>query len=280
MNTNSLAISSNAPNNTTTTPGTSVTLTSTGGTAGSYTYTAFTNGVTTTVSGNGPSIMVNPLTTTRYTVTGPTAAGGCPSSAIVQIQVGNTPLPVGLTTFTATQTSQGAELRWATAFELNNNYFDIERSLDGAEFRSVGRVAGAGTTSGATTSYRFTDATPVPAGATAVYYRLRQVDFSGDATTSGVRIVSASSATNELAASVFPNPATDVATVRFVSAMAGPVTVEVRNVLGQLLLLKTVTVQSGLQEIVLPEAAAWSAGMHYLVLSQNQQRQVLRLNRR
>lgn len=280
VNTNDLSISSNAPNNTTSTPGTAVTLTSAGGTSGSYTYSAFSDGVTTPVPGNGPSVTVSPTRTTRYTVTGPTAVGGCPSSAVVQIQVGNTTLPVGLTSFTAAWKGRAAELRWTTAFEINNSHFSVERSFNGADFRAVGRVNGAGTTNGATTSYHFSDPTPVPAGTVALYYRLRQVDLSGANVLSNVQVVTVSGVTNGLAATVAPNPATDYATVRFTAATAGRVTLEVRNVLGQKVLLKTLAAQPGLMEIPLPEVAAWRTGMYFLVLSHNQQRQVLRLSRR
>ncbi|NVO30177.1 T9SS type A sorting domain-containing protein [Hymenobacter lapidiphilus] len=213
-------------------------------------------------------------------MTGPTAVGGCPSSAEVVIRVGNTPLPVGLTSFTAAWKGRAAELRWATAFETDNSHFVVERSLDGSTFRAVGRVAGAGTTNGATTNYRFDDPTPVPAGASLLYYRLRQVDFSGADVLSGVRALTVSGPTAALAAVVVPNPTTGSATIRFVSATTAPVRLEVFNVLGRRVLLKVVAAKDGQMEIPLPEAASWKAGVYHVALSQNQQRQVVRLVRR
>ncbi|WP_190242461.1 T9SS type A sorting domain-containing protein [Hymenobacter lapidiphilus] len=213
-------------------------------------------------------------------MTGPTAVGGCPGSAEVVVRVGNTPLPVGLTSFTASWKGRAAELRWATAFEINNSHFVVERSFDGSVFRAVGQVAGAGTTSGATTNYRFDDPTPVPTGASLLYYRLRQVDLSGADVLSGVRALTVSGPKNALAAIVLPNPTTGSATIRFVAATTAPVRLEVYNMLGQQVLLKAVAAKDGLMEIPLPEAAAWKAGVYQISISQNQQRQVVRLVRR
>ncbi|NVO85760.1 T9SS type A sorting domain-containing protein [Hymenobacter terrestris] len=198
----------------------------------------------------------------------------------MQIQVGNSTLPVSLTSFTAAWKGKAAELRWATAFEIDNSHFVVERSFDGSAFRAVGRVAGAGTTSGATTNYRFDDPTPVPAGSSRLYYRLRQVDFSGADVLSGVRAITVSGLTNTLAAVVLPNPTIGSATVRFVSATTAPVRLEVFNMIGRRVLLKVVAAQDGQMEIPLPEAAAWKAGVYQISISQNQQRQVVRLVRR
>ena len=96
------------------------------------------------------------------------------------------PLPVALVAFTAEPTARlGVALRWATAAEKNNAYFEVERSADGRAFRAVGRVAGAGTTS-ARTSYELVDEQPLPGTS---YYRLRQTDQDGTAAYSLVRAV-------------------------------------------------------------------------------------------
>ncbi|WP_046242303.1 hypothetical protein [Hymenobacter terrenus] len=61
-----------------------------------------------------------------------------------------TPLPVTLTTFTATaEGTQAVRLAWATASETNSARFEVERSLDGARFDRSGAVAAAGNSSSA-----------------------------------------------------------------------------------------------------------------------------------
>jgi hypothetical protein len=90
----------------------------------------------------------------------------------------NATTPVKLTSFTATAKAADAFLNWTTASEINNKGFDVERSVDGRTFESIGFVKGAGNST-RMLNYSLTDAkafekTPV------MYYRLKQVDFDGN----------------------------------------------------------------------------------------------------
>jgi hypothetical protein len=92
-----------------------------------------------------------------------------------QAALAASPLPVTLTSFGAQNASTGAQLSWTTASEQNSARFEVQRSLDGASFATVGSVAAAGTSLGAR-GYQYLDAA-APAGTS--YYRLRQVDVDG-----------------------------------------------------------------------------------------------------
>ncbi len=81
--------------------------------------------------------------------------------------------PVELRSFTAQPSKAHVTLNWATASELNNDYFDIERSTDGRSFQKIERVKGAGTTD-LTLHYSYKDVKPQRGQN---YYRLKQVDF-------------------------------------------------------------------------------------------------------
>jgi hypothetical protein len=85
------------------------------------------------------------------------------------------PLPVQLTFFKAQLKNKSVELKWTTASEINNDYFDIERSENGVDFISIGIVKGSGNST-ATLNYFFSDFEPVYGIS---YYRLKQVDFDG-----------------------------------------------------------------------------------------------------
>ncbi|QKG58224.1 T9SS type A sorting domain-containing protein [Hymenobacter sp. BRD128] len=93
-------------------------------------------------------------------------------------------LPVTLTRFSGSRTSDGGHvsLNWATASEVNNAFFAVERSTDAQTFDVLGQVAGAGTSSTAR-AYTFLDEYPL---ASTTYYRLRQVDLDGTSTFSPV----------------------------------------------------------------------------------------------
>jgi hypothetical protein len=85
------------------------------------------------------------------------------------------PAPVLLMSFDILQKDATVLLSFSTATEINNDYFSIERSADGAAFAEIGQVKGAGT-SYEPQDYTYTDARPLPGKN---YYRLRQVDFDG-----------------------------------------------------------------------------------------------------
>lgn len=85
------------------------------------------------------------------------------------------PLPVSLLGFEGQCNDTEVLLKWSTASETNNSYFSVERSSDGKNFKEVGQVAGAGTSSTMKT-YRFTDLHP---SGGINYYRLSQTDFDG-----------------------------------------------------------------------------------------------------
>ncbi len=84
-------------------------------------------------------------------------------------------LPVELVSFTATNQNNNSLLNWITSSEVNNDYFEVEHSLDAISFEKVGDEDGNGTTS-ETRLYEHIHYSP-PAGVN--YYRLKQVDFDG-----------------------------------------------------------------------------------------------------
>ncbi|NUO03167.1 MAG: T9SS type A sorting domain-containing protein [Saprospiraceae bacterium] len=109
-------------------------------------------------------------------------------------------LPIELLAFTATLNGTAVELKWSTASELDNAFFDIERSANGRDFARIGKVAGAGT-SQVQLNYAFTDERPLTGQS---YYRLRQEDTNGDFSYSPVRVVQINKSSADLR--VFPNP--------------------------------------------------------------------------
>jgi len=84
-------------------------------------------------------------------------------------------LPVELATFEGEMSGGQINLAWTTSSEDNNSGFSIEISEDGAPFREIGWVSGAGTTvEEQSYSFSFEVKTFSP-----MSVRLRQVDFDG-----------------------------------------------------------------------------------------------------
>ncbi len=82
--------------------------------------------------------------------------------------------PVELLEFSGREEGRYNALKWATASEINNDYFEVQRSADGRTFETIGYVDGNGNST-QVLDYTFIDREPLPIG----YYRLRQVDFDG-----------------------------------------------------------------------------------------------------
>jgi hypothetical protein len=161
-----------------------------------------------TILATGESISVNAGsvgTTTTYQVRAVNDPGGCTSAPatvdVVSIACPGLVLPIELKSFTVRKRDEkSAIVEWATIAELRNDYFAIERSIDGRNFSTLGKVSGAGTSNEAH-SYQFIDNKPLKG---LMYYRLRQVDTDGTYSYSDVRTVLFD--TKQTILTVTPNP--------------------------------------------------------------------------
>lgn len=127
--------------------------------------------------------------------------------SIGTVNLATAPLPVELIGFTATPDQDGVILKWATASELNNQYFEVQSSLDGKNWSVVAKVDGQGTKT-TRTDYQQLDATPYQGIS---YYRLKQVDFDGKFTYSNIEQVDFR---NAIKLTVSPNPSNGSNTVK------------------------------------------------------------------
>ncbi|WP_210490760.1 T9SS type A sorting domain-containing protein [Rufibacter aurantiacus] len=154
------------------------------------------------------------------------------SIVVADCGLGN-PLPVALTRFEGSSRSGAVVLAWSTASEKNNDRFEIERSINGKDFKKVGEVKGNGNST-ATVDYSYTDRS---AASGTVYYRLRQVDFDNAFEYSKVIAVShAATASSNAAVSVYPNPVTDGrVSIRFQDQVKGSATVRLVDLSGRVL---------------------------------------------
>jgi Secretion system C-terminal sorting domain len=159
---------------------------------------AFTGGNFTDVTVNGNIFVYGPTTVgANSNVIGGGhfhAYGGCSGPAGFCMTS-----PIELLSFTAEATTTNVKLRWATASEINVDYFLIERSVDGKIYSEVGTVQGHGT-SKERNDYALEDVQPYLGKA---YYRLTEVDLDRSVTHHNLVAVDF---TGTRSLSVFPNP--------------------------------------------------------------------------
>jgi len=113
-------------------------------------------------------------------------------------------LPIKLVSFIATSKENEVDLYWQTTSEINNHYFEIEHSQNGIDFKSIGRIEGAGN-SNALLDYHFVHEDVSPS---LHYYRLKQVDYDGQYSYSDIVSVFVKREVNDV--SIYPNPATNI----------------------------------------------------------------------
>ncbi len=89
--------------------------------------------------------------------------------------VTNSALPIELTSFTVKPEKSTAVIEWTTASEINNDYFEIEKSADGNDWQKLAKIDGSGNSS-KEINYEYIDHLPILGIS---YYRLKQIDFDG-----------------------------------------------------------------------------------------------------
>lgn len=94
-------------------------------------------------------------------------------------------LPITLISFDVYSMGDQVQLEWATADEENNDFFTIERSVNGIDFQTLMTLDGAGNSAGRI-DYSVIDAFPLEGRS---YYRLKQTDFNGQFSYSEVKSV-------------------------------------------------------------------------------------------
>jgi hypothetical protein len=116
-------------------------------------------------------------------------------------QGGGQGLPIDLVSFDAKPDGERVCIDWTVSMEINNDYFTIERALDGAEFDPISVVEGGGNHS-IETKYRTYEEQPLMGLS---YYRLKQTDFDGIFKVFDMVSVMMSRAAN-ISFDVYPNP--------------------------------------------------------------------------
>jgi hypothetical protein len=150
------------------------------------------------------------------------------------------PLPVSLIAFTAVYGDGGVNLNWRTASEINNNHFEIERSMNGSAWEAIGSVSGHDNSQVENTYTYFDGLTGiVPAGA--IYYRLKQVDNNSEYEYSRISVATITNV--PVAIAMYPNPTNDIVNITWTSNSSENTDLRVIDITGRELYKENITGQ-------------------------------------
>ena len=142
-------------------------------------------------------------------------------------------LPVKFIGFSVAKKGEAMAINWATAEEVNANYYLVERSNNAKDWKEIAMVMAVGNSTDVN-NYSFAD----KATTATVYYRIKQVDNNGIFTYTGVRIFK-----NENTASSFTvgTTTTNKIYVSLSDVLSTEVAVTIYTVNGQVISTQNIT---------------------------------------
>ncbi len=172
-------------------------------------------------------------------------------------------VPIDLFSFSAQSTPIKIKLHWETASETNNAGFELQRSENGKNFRTLQFIEGKGTT------YEhqeyFYDDKDLRKGRT-YYYRLRQIDFDGNFSDS--EIITAHLEDMGVSGTFSPNPVIAGQTrLDFNAVESGELHLLIFDVGGKSLLTQTYLVEEGSNTLEL-DLSQLGTGLFFIKMKQ------------
>lgn len=178
------------------------------------------------------------------------------------ISVSTTPLPIELNYFSAKPIRNSlVAFNWQTATEINNDYFTIERSENGDFWEELHDVDGAGN-SIQLIDYESVDYEPYSGIS---YYRLKQTDFNGLASYSGIRTVNLDRLIKNTL-EVYPNPT--ISDITIIGEESELDEIKIYNSLGEDV-TKLVEVKENTLRFKRLDLSQLSSGMYYVKTNLN-----------
>jgi len=187
-----------------------------------------------------------------------------------------TTLPVQLVEFKGIALNEDVKLSWVTASEMNNAGFEVERSIDGMNFKKIAFVKG-NINSSIVRNYGLVDEQAfVITGVNKLFYRLKQVDLDGSFTYSNAIGVDNKEYTIENV-EIYPNPFTASLSIKLNAAVAGDAQLTIADLSGRLLAQQTLALVDGTNTISLNNLEGLNKGIYFVKITYNNQTKVYKL---
>lgn len=160
------------------------------------------------------------------------------NDALTEVRDNLTVLPVVLVQFSGRMNGRRADLGWKTEDAASLEKFEIQRSLNGRDYTSIGTIG----STGASSSYSFSDDLS-RISAPVAYYRLKMVESDGRISFSQVLVFREQGVGSQLL--VYPNPVKGSAFVSFMSPAKAGIELQLADASGRIVLRRTRTIERG-----------------------------------
>ena len=171
-------------------------------------------------------------------------------------------LPVTFASIKAYRLDQNINVEWKVDNEMNIKQYEVEKSIDGAQFIKVA-VTSAAANGGRSATYVITDAKPVEGYN---YYRIKSIHINGEVTYTNVIKVLMSSAKQDI--TINPNPVTDgIIHLLLTNQPEGKYTIRLLNKLGQVIVSKQISHGAGSSIELIKSDYSLAHGMYQLEIT-------------
>ncbi len=168
-----------------------------------------------------------------------------------------------------------ALITWSTGNEIMNSHFEIERSSDGKNFKSIGTVKSFGSGNPVNT-YSFTDKDVIGLKKSVLQYRIRQFDVDGKSTSSKIHSLRFDS--KSVLLHLFPNPANSRATITLDLPFSDKVLISIIDSRGRIVSTQHINFVKGINQHTL-EVFSLSKGSYDVTLKSDNISESLKLIR-
>ncbi len=196
----------------------------------------------------------------NYTLTVTDLCGNTTTNQVAVTVLG--PTPVTLLNFNGRIQNSITHLNWDVENEINFDHYEVERSIDGREFTTLGAVPAIGS-SRITQRYHFEDF-KLPAE-TYIFYRLKMIDIDGAYSYSQIIKLKRDKSAKDGLITIAPNPFSDKIVLLYESTQQDEVRISLTDSKGSLMKQMSFQVEAGVNQLYV-NGASLAAGVYFVTI--------------
>ncbi len=175
---------------------------------------------------------------------------------MIEVQFGGLIVPLKFIDFSAKDNMNNILLHWKTTDESNNQNFEVQRSMNGVDFITIGSV-----NSSSTNEYSFADVNVVSLSST-IFYRLKQNDKDGQCSFSSIIKINRKEGNSFLLTAI--NPAKGRIVLQLQNSEAKKIQLVLMDENGKSVLKQDANIEAGSTVIILADSYKLNKGIYFV----------------